>query len=411
MLALRPLIPLIAAAGILLAGNGLQGTLIAIRGADEGFSTLQIGLIGAAYFLGFMIATLVVSRLLQAVGHIRLFAAMAAIAASGTLLLVLWIDPLLWFLLRILMGFCFACLFATIDSWINSGVSNEIRGKVLSVYRLVDIACVTGSQFLIPFFGTEGFVIFAIMAIITAISIVPISLADRSNPKRPAQVSFSLKIIWRISPTACIGCIAIGLTSATFRLVGPVYAQAIGMSVASIATFMSAGILGGAVLQYPLGWLSDKYDRRYVLIFSTLGAAAAGFFITAAAGNDHSLNYLGIFMFGAFSLPLYSLSAAHANDHAAKDEFIQIAAGLMFFWSIGAIAGPVLGSTLMEFYGPNVLFYFTSIVHFALALFTLWRMRARQGVPAAKRKKFAMLIRTSPMMMKLTRKSPKEKDG
>ncbi len=198
MLALRPLIPLIAAAGILLAGNGLQGTLIAIRGADEGFSTVQIGLIGAAYFLGFMIATLVVSRLLQAVGHIRLFAAMAAIAASGTLLLVLWIDPLLWFLLRVLMGFCFACLFATIDSWINSGVSNEIRGKVLSVYRLVDIACVTGSQFLIPFFGTEGFVIFAIMAIITAISIVPISLADRSNPKRPAQVSFSLKIIWRI---------------------------------------------------------------------------------------------------------------------------------------------------------------------------------------------------------------------
>ena len=411
MLAIRPLIPLLIAAGILLAGNGLQGTLIAIRGASEGFTTVQIGTIGAGYFFGFMIGALVVSRLLQAVGHIRLFAAMAAIAASGTLLLVLWIDAYIWLALRILMGFCFACLFATVDSWINSGVSNEIRAKVLSVYRLVDIACVTGSQFLIPFFGSEDFVIFAIMTIIITLSMVPISLADRSNPTRPSRVSFSLTTIWAISPTACIGCIAIGLTGATFRLVGPVYAQAIGMSVASVATFMSAGILGGAVLQYPLGWLSDKYDRRGVLIFSTLGAAAAGFFITRFAGDSYQLNYLGIFMFGAFSLPLYSLSAAHANDHAAKGEFIQIAAGLMFFWSIGAVAGPVIGSILMDRYGPNVLFYFTSIIHLTLALFTFWRMAAREGVPNKERKKFAMLIRTSPMMMKLTRKSSKKKDG
>ncbi len=408
MLAIRPLIPLLIAAGILLAGNGLQGTFVAIRGSNEGFTTVQIGAIGAGYFLGFMIATLVVSKLLQAVGHIRLFSAMAAIAASGTLLMVLIIDPLAWFALRMLMGFCFACLFATVDSWINSGVSNENRAKVLSIYRIIDIAGVTGSQFLIPYFGSDGFIIFAIMAIMVTISMVPISLADRSNPKTPAQVSFSLKTVWRISPTACIGCIAIGLTGATFRLVGPVYAQSIGMNIASVATFMSAGILGGAVLQYPLGWMSDKYDRRAVLIFATLGAAAAGLFMTLVAGNDQSLNILGIFMFGAFSLPLYSLSAAHANDHASKGEFIQIAAGLMFFWSIGAIIGPFAGSVLMEIEGPYVLFYFTSIIHFSLAVFTLWRMRAREGVPVADRKKFSMLLRTSPIMMKLTRKSSKK---
>ena len=236
---------------------------------------------------------------------------------------------------------------------------------------------------------------------------VPISLADRSNPQPPSRVSFSLKTVWKISPTACIGCIAIGLTGATFRLVGPVYAQAIGMTVASVATFMSAGIFGGAVLQYPLGWLSDKYDRRAVLIFATLGAAAAGYFITEYAGANHNLNYLGIFLFGAFSLPLYSLSAAHANDHASKGEFIQVAAGLMFFWSLGAIIGPFVGAWLMELRGPSVLFYFTSLVHFALAIFSLWRMRAREGVPVDRRKKFAMLMRTSPMMMKLTRKTTK----
>ena len=251
---------------------------------------------------------------------------------------------------------------------------------MLSIYRLVDIACVTGSQFLIPVFGIDGFTIFAIMTIIISLSLVPISLGDRSNPRQPSQVSFSLNTVWRISPVACIGCIAIGLTGATFRLVGPVYAQAIGMSVASVAAFMSAGILGGAVLQYPLGWLSDKYDRRAVLIVATLGAAAAGLFITIFAAGDHFLNTLGIFLFGAFSLPLYSLSAAHANDHASKDEFIQIAAGLMFFWSIGAIIGPVASSLLMEIYGPQILFNFTSIIHFILALFTLWRMWTRGGV-------------------------------
>jgi MFS family permease len=405
MLAIRPLIPLLIAAGVLLAGNGLQGTLIAIRGTIEGFSTVQIGAMGAGYFLGFMVGALVVSRLLQAVGHIRLFSAMAAIAASGTLIFILWIDPLAWFVLRILMGFCFSCLFATVDSWINSGVKNEIRAKVLSVYRIVDIACVTGSQFLIPFIGAEGFAIFAVMAIIVCISMVPISLADRSNPRQPTQVSFSLSKVWNISPIACIGCIAIGLTGATFRLVGPVYAQSIGMSVAAVATFMSAGIFGGAALQYPLGWLSDKYGRREVLIIATLGAAAAGYFITGYAKGDHFLNMIGIFMFGAFSLPLYSLSAAHANDHAKKDEFIQIAAGLMFFWSIGAIIGPVAGSYMMELYGPFVLFYFTSIVHAALAVITLWRMWVRGVVPESQKTKFAMLMRTSPMMMKLTRKS------
>ncbi len=408
MLAIRPLIPLLIAAGILLAGNGLQGTLIAVRGSAEGFSTFYIGAIGAGYFFGFMIGTLLVSRLLQAVGHIRLFSAMAAIAASGTLMLVLWVDPLAWFTLRVLMGFCFACLFATVDSWINSGVSNDIRAKVLSVYRLVDIACVTSSQFLIPVIGVDGFALFAIMTIMVTISIVPISLADRSNPRTPSQVTFSLNTVWRISPTACIGCIAIGLTGATFRLIGPVYAQEIGMSVASVATFMSAGILGGAVLQYPLGWLSDKYDRRFILIIATLGAAAAGFFLTNIAYTNYHLNLLGIFLFGAFSLPLYSLSAAHANDHATKDEFIQIAAGLMFFWSIGAIIGPVISSLLMESFGARVLFLFTSAIHLVLAIFTLIRMRARSGVPAIQRKKFAMLIRTSPMMMKLTRKSSRK---
>lgn len=409
MTALRPLIPLLIAAGILLAGNGLQGTLIALRGSEAGFSTSIIGIIGAGYFLGFMLGCMMISRMLHSVGHIRVFCAMAAIAASGTLLLVIWIDPLAWFLLRFLMGFCFACLFATVESWINSGVSNQVRGKVLSIYRLVDLACVTGSQYLIPLFGTEGFVIFALMTMMIAMSLVPISLADRSNPKPPQIVKFSAREIWRISPLACVGCVAIGLTGAAFRVIGPVYAQDIGMSVTSIATFMSAGIVGGAVLQYPLGILSDRYDRRWVLIVATLGAALSGLFLTWVAGTNHALNNAGIFMFGAFALPLYSLSAAHANDHASKDEFVIVASGLMFFWSIGAIIGPTLASVLMEHYGPSILFTFTSFIHLVLIAVTLIRMRARGTVPKEQRGRFVTLLRTSPMMAKMTRRTPKGK--
>ncbi len=408
MVALRPLIPLLIAAGILLAGNGMQGTLIAIRGAEEGFSTALIGLIGAGYFGGFMAGCFIVPYLLRSVGHIRVFAALAAVAASTTLLLILVINPWAWFLLRFLIGLCFASLFATIESWINSEVPNTVRGKMLSIYRLVDLSAVIGGQFLIPLFGISGINTFALMVIMITLSLVPISLADRSNPKAPEAFKFSLPFLWRLSPLACIGCVAIGITGSAFRIIGPVYAQSIGLSVAQVATFMSFGIFGGTVLQYPLGWFSDRYDRRFALIIASSGASLAGIFTTLFAGTDPFLNYLGIFLFGCFALPLYSLSAAHANDYAQGGNYILIAAGMMFFWSLGAVAGPPVASFLMETYGPEVLFTFTSAVHIALVFVTLWRMTVRGAVPRDKRSKFVGLLRTSPIMMKLARARPEK---
>lgn len=407
MLALRPLIPLLIAAGILLAGNGLQGTLIAIRGAEEGFSTAVIGLIGAGYFGGFMAGCFLISPLLRSVGHIRVFAALAAIASCATLLLIMIVDPIAWFILRAILGLCFASLFATVESWINSGVTNAIRGKVLSIYRLIDLFAVIGGQFLIPYFGTEGFNIFGIMVIMTTISMVPIALADRSNPAPPKEFKFDVGFLWRLSPLACFGCTAIGVTGAAFRIIGPVYAQSLGMSITAIAGFMSAGIFGGTILQYPLGWLSDRYDRRVALALASMGAVFAGLFLTFVAGSDESLNFLGIFLFGCFALPLYSLSAAHANDFAKGGNYILISAGMMFFWSIGAMAGPLIASLLMQVFGPQILFIFTSLIHFLLVLVTLWRMTVRSTVPRDQRAGFHGLLRTSPIMMKLTRKKQK----
>ncbi len=411
MYALRPLVPLLITAAVLLAGNGLQGTLIAFRGSQEGFSNTQIGLTGASYFAGFMVATLLITRLLRAVGHIRVFSALAAVSASATLMLILVVDPWAWVACRFVIGFSFAGLFATVESWINSEVSNESRGRVLSIYRLIDLAAVTGSQFLLPLFGAGGITIFGIMTMMIALSLVPISLADRSNPSPPKDYHFSVAAIWRLSPIACMGCITIGLTTAAFRLVGPIYAQSIGLQLSGVATFMSAGIIGGAVLQYPLGYLSDRFDRRIVLIIATSGASASAMFLSTFAGVEPLANYFGIFLFGAFALPLYSLSAAHANDHAEHGEFAQIAAGLMFFWALGAIIGPYLASVLMEHYGPSILFTYTSVIHLSLIAITLWRMSVRAAVPRERRSRFQMQLRTSAIFNKMALKFGKGEKG
>lgn len=403
MLSLRPLIPLLIAAGILLAGNGLFSTLIAVRGAEEGMSPAQIGWMGSTYFIGFLIGCIMVPKLLREVGHIRVFAALASIAASTTLLMVIVVDAYVWMAARLLIGICFSGLFTTIESWLNSSLSNKERGTVTAVYRIIDIVVVSGAQFLMPIFGTDGFTLFGIMAAMISLSLVPVAIGDRSKPRAPASVSFNVREIWNISPLACTGCIAIGITNAAFRFVGPLYAQDIGLSLANVATFISLGIVGGAVLQYPLGRLSDRWDRRWILVAATTGAVLAGLFITYVARENISLIYIGIFLFGAFSLPLYSLSAAHANDRANEEQFVLLAAGLMFFYGIGASLGPPVSSFLLGLYGAQSLFIFTSLIHGALVVVTLWRMRARSAVPVGQRGPIRMLLRTSPINLKLTR--------
>ena len=408
------MIPLLIAAGILLGGNGLQGTLVALRGAQEGFSPGTIGFMGTAYFAGFLLGCVFISRIMKSVGHVRAFSALAAIASSGTLLLVLIIDPVMWSLIRFVTGFCFAGLFTVMESWLNSGVSNHDRARVLALYRIIDIGSVTSAQFLIPVFGAGGFTIFGIMSIMITLSLVPVSLGDRSNPVAPVDVKLDLPRVWRISPLACIGCIAVGVTNSGFRTLSPVYAEQIGMSVTDVVTFVSVGIIGGAMIQYPLGYLSDRWDRRAVLLVTAGLAMLAALGIAFFAGSDPFLNFALVFIFGSFAMPLFSLSAAHANDRADKGEFVLVNAALMLFYSFGAIGGPLAASFFMEHFGPSWLFIFNAFVYATFILIILYRMNVRAAVPAGHRQNFIALLRTSPIFARLTRKnggsgkSPKE---
>ncbi|SIP91008.1 Predicted arabinose efflux permease, MFS family [Rhizobium sp. RU35A] len=396
MSTIRPLVPLLVTAGILIGGNGLQGTFIALRGSAEGFSPSTIGLIGAGYSIGFALGCLYITRILRSIGHIRTFAAMAAIAASCSILMPLVIAPLFWTLMRFIIGLCVAGLFAVVESWINAKVTNENRARTLSVYRLVDLSSVTVAQYVIPTFGVEGPVIFSLIAIAMALSLVPISVADRSSPTPPEAISYDIRAVWRISPLSVVGVIAVGLSMAAFRNIGPIYAQDIGMDITEIATFMSAGIIGGVVLQYPLGIFSDRLDRRKVIIWATIGTILTGGYLSFFAGTDETANIIAIFIYGAFAMPLYSLCSAHGNDFAKPGEHALVSAGLLFFWSIGATVGPLIASLLLQFIGPQVFFIYTSFIFMGFLWYTLVRMRARPAVPPESRPgRFRALLRTS----------------
>jgi MFS family permease len=405
MSSIRPLIPLLIAAGILLGGNGLQGTLIALRGAQEGFSPATIGFMGTAYFGGFLLGCIFITRIMRAVGYVRSFSALAAIASAGTLLLVLVIDPVMWSAMRFVTGFCFAGLFTVMESWLNAGVQNRDRARVLALYRIIDIGSVTGAQFLIPVFGADGFAIFAIMSIMITLSLVPVSLGDRSNPTAPEDVKLDLARVWRISPLACIGCVAVGMTNSAFRTLSPVYAEQIGMSVTDVVTFVSIGIVGGAIIQYPLGHLSDLWDRRKVLLMTTIGAMLAALALVFLPGTGALANFGLVFIFGSFAMPLFSLSAAHANDRADKGEFVLVNAALMLFYSFGAIGGPLVASSFMQSFGPQSLFIFCATVYAIFILIIAYRMQARGAVPASRRGRFIALLRTSTIFAKLARRT------
>jgi MFS family permease len=379
---MTPLVPLLLAASMLLGGNGLQATVLSLRGAHEGFTTAAIGFLGTGYFAGYIIGCFGNPWLVRQVGHIRVFAALAALVAAGTLGYLLWVNPWFWISIRFMCGFCFAGLFAVMESWLNASSGNENRARVFSIYRVVDLTCVAAGQYLMPLFGVEGFLIFIAIAMLTCLSVIPVALFDRSNPSLPETFHVNPRTIWNISPIACIGCIAIGLTNTGFRLISPLHVQALGFNLTEIATFLSVAIFGAALLQFPLGHLSDRLDRRIALMISSSGAATAAFFL-AFTPKIALYAYTGSFLYGALSLPLYSLLAAHAYDRAGRGQYVTLAAGLSFFFSIGAMIGPIAASLSFHFGGGTGLFGFLGAIQLLLTLIAGYRLVVRPEQLAA----------------------------
>lgn len=365
---------LLFAAAILYAGNGLQSTLLSVRGDIEGFPTTVIGLLASAYYAGFILGCRLVPGMIQGVGHIRAFVALASIASSSALAHILFVEPIAWGGLRFITGFSFAGLTMVLESWINERATNENRGKILSVYRIVDLGAVTIGNGLLAIAPPEGFQLFVLVSILISIALVPVALTRSSSPAPLETAKLDIVQLYKVSPVGAIGAAATGLANAAFWGMAPVYVQELGYGAAAIAAFMSTAIIGAGLFQFPTGWLSDKMDRRMVIFASSLlGAGASALLATFAGLSENAM--LGFsFLFGAFIIPVFGICCAHANDHAQVGKAVATSGGLLLLYGVGSVVGALVGALVMSAFEPAALFWYIAGVYLVLAVFTLLRI-------------------------------------
>jgi MFS family permease len=382
--------PLLLGVAILLTGQGLQGTLLPVRANLEGFSTLSIGLMGGAYFFGFTLGCLRGSTLLRRVGHIRVFAAMTAAASAVPLLHGLWVETWLWWLLRFVTGYCFAVLYVVIESWLNEQATNETRGMVFSAYTLITLTVLAAGQQMLLLYDPQQMALFAIASAIVSMAAIPVVLSVAPTPDQTEEkVRLDLRRLFRISPAGALGCLASGLANGPFWALAPVFVAGYSSEVSLAAWFMTSAVLGGAVGQWPLGFWSDRVDRRWVIAF----AATVGMLVGLASWLFFSHMTPGILMalgaaWGVVAFPLYAVSVAHSNDHARPGEYVMISSGLLLMYGIGAIAGPFLASLAMQMVGSGGLFLYTAVIHVLLLGYIAFRFFKREPVQEEEHRKF-----------------------
>ena len=380
---------LLSSYGLLLLANGLFGTLIGLRTQIESFSTAVTGLIVAAYFLGLFAGGIQAVRVVAAVGHIRSFAAFASIMSVTALGLVLVVDHFAWAAMRFVGGFCMAGMIVATESWLNERCTNQTRGQVMAFYMITNYLAAGCGQLILPLGDPADFELFCVASIIYSLALVPVLLTRASAPRPSPPERASMPELWKVSPLGLTGAMAAGVVNANFQGLAPVFAYGEGFTVTQTSIFMAAGIVGGLVLQWPMGRLSDRIDRRTVLAGVALGTAAASFgvgLITEAGGGTFAGLIVLVIAYGGLSSTVYSLCAAHTNDFAPPDKLAQTASGLLIAYGVGASAGPVLTSNLMEMFGPSTLFVVNAAVHGTLGVFALIRMFRRAPKPKAQQR-------------------------
>lgn len=374
---------------ILLTGQGLQSTLIPTRAVLEDFSTVTIGAIGASYFLGFTIGCLRGGVLLRSVGHVRVFAAMTAAASATPLMLGLWADPWLWGVLRFLTGFCFAVLYVVIESWLNGCTSNETRGRVFSIYVFITLTVMALGQLMMLLYDPLELELFVVASILVSSALIPVVLSRSDAPEKPQVVHLNLRRLFEISPSGATSCFAAGLTNGSFWAISAIFVSQVTGNTDSVAWYMTSGVIGGAICQWPLGLLSDRVDRRRVLAVIALGAGVAGMVIVLAGSRmpELSLMLLGA-LWGGMAFPLYTVAVALTNDRARLDEYVQVSSGLLLLYGMGAVAGPLLAALVMGSFGPGGLYVFSGAVHLSLFAYVGIRALKRLPVPIEQRSDF-----------------------
>ena len=364
---------------LLMVGNGLQGTLIGIRGEIEGFSTIELSIVMSAYFVGFLGASQLVPELIRRVGHVRVFAALASFISAVLIAYPLLTNPIFWSVGRVVIGFCYCGVYITAESWLNNSVDNEKRGQALSLYMIVQMVGIVSAQGVLALGNPNGYSLFIIISILVSISFAPILLSISPAPAFERTKLMTLSRLFTSSPLACVGMFLLGgVFSAQFGM-SAVFGAQIGLSLSQISLFVASFYMGAMIFQYPIGWVSDKMDRR-LLILLISAASATGSASAYFAGGYFFALVFAAFLVGGLTNPLYSLLIAHANDFIEYEDMASAAAGLLFVNGVGAVSGPIIIGYAMDAYGSEIFFVIIALLMATLAIYAGYRMTQRATV-------------------------------
>ena len=391
---LLPISALLLSAAFLFFAGGINGLILPVRGNQEGFSAFSLGLLGTGWAIGYVTGCLLTPRFVSKVGHIRAFSVVAAFAALAILSSLLFVSPQAWIPLRALSGFCFAAAAMIVESWLGERADASSRGRIFGVYTMVTLAATTMGQMALPFGDSAGFLFFVLAAMFYCLALVPTAASSSASPNPLAKVNLDLKGLWKNSPVAFFAVFMIGVSNASFGTLAAVYADRIGMVVTGVALFASIPILTGALVQMPIGYFSDRMDRRKVLLFVVLTGIVADLCFITFQPESRQINMILVGFFGAAIYGMYPLIVAHANDHAPAGTFIQVSGGLLLVYGIGSIIGPLVSGFGMAQFGASGLFMTSLAAHLLIATYTIWRIAQRPPVEDAEKGAFVSSPRT-----------------
>lgn len=358
---------------LLMLGNGMQTSLLAVRGDLENFSASTMSIIMSGYFVGFLFGSRLAPVLIHRVGHVRVFAAMASLISAAFILFAAIPDPIAWTVLRIVVGLGFSCVYVVAESWLNEVSTNETRGQALSAYLVIQMVGIVSAQVLLAYGDATGYVLFVLMSVLVSVSFLPILLSVNAAPHHDHSKRMTIRQLVEASPLGAFGALILGGLFAVQFAMAPVYATTVGLPVEDLASFVSSIFVGGMVSQYPIGWLSDRLDRRLLIIGGAAVGAAIMFVGSAYATASFPLLLAMGFMMGAITNPLYSLILAYVNDYLPAEDMASASSGLIFLNGLGAVAGPIPAGWLMSRVGPIGFFWFSGALFGAIAVFALVR--------------------------------------
>ena len=393
------IVSLLLGIGVLLVGHGLAGTLLSLRASYEAYSEGLVGLIMSSYFVGYILGTFYSPRMINRIGHIRMFAIAAAVAGSVMLLHGLWVNPWFWMCMRLLYGVAVVTIYLVIESWLNERSSSELRGRVFAVYMLVNLLTLAMGQYLLALAEVGALDLFAVAAVFFALSLVPGAWTRLPEPGRVDAPSVDVRLLHRVAPLGFWACLVAGLVGGALFTMGPVYALQSGLDTTQVAFFMSAALLGGAVFQWPVGHWSDRGDRRRVMLGVTVVAVVFALVSILVRGLPLWATFCVMFGFGGAYFCLYPLSVAHSNDRADPSQYVTLGSSLLMMYGIGATIGPLLAGILMQVLGAYSLPLFYAVCLGAFAIMVAIRMRQVDPVPDAECSEFSPLVRTAGVSM------------